>query len=253
MARIPTRPDAPDQPRIDRDAVDAFFEERARRIGALGPVRAVIYQDKHPDLAERRDAAEKSALLPLLSLTSRSRVLDIGCGSGRWTPELADGAAAYHGVDASQGLIDYARQDNAKRTHCRFTTIRSDQITLDALGEASGFDRIFCAGLFIYLNDPEMDRTFQAMADVSAAECKILLREPVGVDSRLTIKDHFSDDLDQTYNAIYRTQAELEAAMRDHLMGRGFRISSSGDVFPEASLNNRSDTRQRWILLERSA
>lgn len=253
MARIPTRPDAPDQPQIDRDAVNAFFEERARKIDTLGPIRAVIYQDKHPDLAERRDAAEKSTLLPLLALTPRSRVLDMGCGSGRWADELADACAAYHGVDASQGLVEYARKAHAGRSHCRFTALASDAVSLAALDEQVGFDRILCAGLLIYLNEPELLATLAAMADVAAPECRILLREPVGMQDRLTIQDHYSEDLDQTYNAIYRTEDELAAAMRVPLIGQGFRLMASGDVFADDSLNNRRETRQRWMILERRA
>ncbi len=56
MSRIYSREEE-SKPEISKEDVVAFFEKRAEKIAALGPVRAVIYQDKNPDLAERRDAA----------------------------------------------------------------------------------------------------------------------------------------------------------------------------------------------------
>jgi SAM-dependent methyltransferase len=82
-----------------------FFEERARRVEHLGPLRAVIYQDKHPDLAERRDEAEKEKLLPILKLAPSLRLLDVGCGTGRWADTVVPLVAAYHGIDISPGLV----------------------------------------------------------------------------------------------------------------------------------------------------
>jgi len=77
------------------------------------------------------------------------------------------------------------------------------------------------------------------------------MREPVGVLKRLTIKEHFSDELEQHYNAIYRTQQALEEHMTDTLFASGFRVVDEGDVY-EAELNNRAETIQRWIVLERT-
>ncbi len=251
MARIVTDKEDATQPRIERDDVASFFEERARRIARIGPVRAVLYQDNHPDLAERRDAEEKRILTPLLAVDSSTRILDIGCGTGRWVAQVAGSCAHYHGIDLSPGLVEFARSSYADLPHCRFTVCSATDVSLATLGEAKPFDRVLCAGLFIYLNDDDVDLAMCRIAAVAADACRILLREPVAMAGRLTIQDHFSEDLRQSYNAIYRSQEELLRFADGPLLQNGFRFVGASDLFSDPTLNNRSETRQRWMLLER--
>ena len=136
--------------------------------------------------------------------------------------------------------------------NCRFTCIGADAISESALDE-SGFDRMLCAGVSIYLNDYQLLNMFEGMAGVAAPTCRIVFREPVGISQRLTLSSHYSDELEHEYHAIYRTESELLAAMQDALLNSGFVLIDSGDVFADNELNNRSETGQRWLLLERSA
>src|SRR5690606_19433965 len=135
----------------DRAEVDAFFRQRAERIPDLGPVRAVIYQDKHLDLAERRDVAEKARIYPRLRLDGTQRLLDVGCGTGRWASTLSGSCAHYHGIDACEGLVAHARLQFAGSANCRFTVASADSFSLASIGEAEPFDRVLCAGVLIYL------------------------------------------------------------------------------------------------------
>jgi hypothetical protein len=127
----------------------------------------------------------------------------------------------------------------------------AENYSLAELGESQPFDRILCCGVMIYLNDEDVVDAFRCMASVASKNCRIVMREPVGILNRLTIREHFSDELEQSYNAIYRTQQELEHYMTDTLFASGFRIVDQGDVY-EAELNNRAETIQRWMALERS-
>lgn len=251
MSRIPTAPGEHNKPRIERREVVSFFEQRAEKIGKVGPVRAVIYQDKHPDLAERRDRAEKQRIKPLLALDGTQRLLDVGCGTGRWASEVAGLCARYHGIDLSDGLVAYAREHFAGYENCRFSVAPVDRFSLASIGEHVPFDRALCAGVLIYLNDDDVVQAMDCLERAMDVSARMVFREPMGIGQRLTIKDHYSDDLEQTYNAIYRTQEEIEALMRTTLLAREFRIRDSGDVFDVDGLNNRAETRQRWMLLER--
>jgi cyclopropane fatty-acyl-phospholipid synthase-like methyltransferase len=251
MARIKSEPGATDAPRIDRAAVETFFAQRAVKAQDLGPLRAVIYQDKHPDLAERRDRAEKAALLPRIALTSVSRVLDLGCGTGRWTPHIADICAHYHGVDFAEGLVRIANEAHGARDNVRFTTHPVDAVSMDAIGETEPFDRIVMFGVLIYMNDEEVANALDGIAAAAASTAQVLIREPVALGARLTIKEHHSDDMEQSYNAIYRTADELTRLFEERLAPSGFSLVASGDVYTEAELNNRADTRQQWFCLTR--
>ena len=251
MTRIFSSAEEESKPRIDKNSVANFFQERAQKVESVGLTRAVIYQDKHPDLAEKRDEAEKARLLPILELQDNSRVLDVGCGTGRWTDELSRHCTYYHGVDFSAALIDHARKSHPQTEDLRFSVAAAEDYSLTKLGESRPFDRILCCGVMIYLNDEDVTSAYRCMASVAAERCRILMREPVGILERLTIKEHFSDELEQSYNAIYRTQRELEDHMRDTLFESGFRLVDQGDVY-EAELNNRAETIQRWLVLERT-
>ena len=253
MSRIFSDDQSGDPPRIDRSKVGDFFAERARRIERVGPVRAVIYQDKHADLAERRDEAEKVCLLPLLLLDGTQRVLDVGCGTGRWASSLLGQCHAYHGLDFSADLVAYAKSRYGAQSTCRFSVASVDDFSLASLGESLPFDRVLCAGVLIYLNDDELLRALRCVADALAPGGKAVFREPVAQGQRLTIKDHFSEELEQDYHAIYRTDSELRAFVAQAMGVQGCQLTDSGDVYSDQALNNRAETRQRWFVVERAS
>lgn len=250
MTRIYTRA-GDESPQLDKASVFNFFEKRAEKVQQLGPTRAVIYQDKSPDLAERRDAAEKSLLMPLLQLAPSSAVLDAGCGTGRWAEVLLPRCARYFGVDASPGLIRVASERFVQHAHARFVVCPLDNLTLDAIGAEASFSHILSFGVFIYMNDEELAVTLRRYSQVAAGSCRVVIREPIALQDRLTLKEHFSDELEQQYNAIYRTERELQSFLCEALGATGFQQTECGDVYAESSLNNRSDTKQRWYLWER--
>jgi len=74
------------------------------------------FYDTHADSFDATRAAAWAGwarLLPHLSLSAGMRVLDVGCGNGRFARFLADhlgnGAFMYHGTDSSAALLDHAR------------------------------------------------------------------------------------------------------------------------------------------------
>ena len=251
MARIKSKAGSREHPRIDDAKVVDFFEERARRVEHLGSLRAVIYQDKHPDLAERRDEAEKEKLLPILDLTPSLRLLDVGCGTGRWAEAVVPLVASYHGIDISPGLVRHARERFEGVPNCRFSVASAADFSLTELGESAPFDIVLCSGVLIYLNDAQAESALMSFANASAPTARILIREPMGLSQRLTLSDHFSEELEQDYHAIYRTEGELRTMVDQRLAPAGFRMLAGGDVYDDPDLNNRGDTRQRWTVLER--
>lgn len=84
-------------------------------------------------------------LLPLLSPQPGERILDLGCGTGRLTAEIASTGAETLGVDASPDMIGQARQNYPK---LKFQLADARSFTVDA-----PFDAVFSNAVLHWVAD----------------------------------------------------------------------------------------------------
>lgn len=103
----------------------------------------------------------------------------------------------------------------------------------------------------MYLNDRELADTLEQVETISQERTVICIREPLGISKRLTLKDFFSEELEDNYNAIYRTRQELRKFIDRAFLQKGFIVSQEGFLFEEDALNNRKETAQYFYMLER--
>ena len=228
---------------INYNDTQAFFESRAD-IAGENSLTATMYQDAA--LAGRRDAAEKQTTLPLLKLRGDDRVLDIGCGSGRWAQIISPATSAYLGIDFSSGLLKVAR---ARVRKAVFQCMAVNVMNPSAFPVPPPFTLIVASGILTYLNDADVRRLFINVSQIAAPDSRCYVREPVAKVERLTLDGYWSEELGASYSAVYRTRAEyldLFCALE------GFRLRYEGEPFPP-HLQNRAETEQRFFLLERAA
>lgn len=90
----------------------------------------------------RETAHEIEVAVRELGLTPGARVLDLGCGPGRHTLELAERGFEVTGVDFVDGFLEQGRQEAAQRDIRAARFVHADGRTLD-LGEGS-FDAAVC-------------------------------------------------------------------------------------------------------------
>ncbi|WP_416466422.1 class I SAM-dependent methyltransferase [Pseudomonas sp. LFS044] len=238
---------------IDYDATRAFFEARGNR-SYTNVLSATMYQDHNAELVEQRDQAEKTAMADMLGLGQAQRILDIGCGTGRWGWFLAEQCQAldYLGLDFSASLIAKAEQEAATRQlpGMHFQVMSATDIQPDALSVKGPFDLALISGLLIYLNDADCVKVLRDAAHLTAVGGGIYLREPVGVAERFTLDRFYSEELADEYSAIYRTASELHVLMEQAFDGLGLFVQHEGFLFPE-SLEKRTETRQYFFILRR--
>lgn len=234
---------------LDDSSVRAFFEQRGKKVSGEHPLTSILYQDKNPALAAERDRYEKERVMPLLKLGKRARFLDIGCGIGRWADVLEGKVAAYCGVDFSESLVAAARK-SIEYEGFEFHVLPAQEVALARLGYPPAFTNVIIGAVLIYLNDDALAATLDRIGKCCAASAQIYVREPVAMETRLTLKDFPSADLDTDYNAIYRTEAELMELFGDTLCKQGFNVVVNCPLYPP-HLNNRTETAQRIFLLER--
>lgn len=236
---------------LDYGLTRAFFDGRAARAGELHPLSVTMYQDSRPDLVAARDRAEVDAIVPLLPSGPEVAVLDVGCGAGRWGRHLAGAVGTYLGIDFSAGLVALAAEavrplypPGAAATQ----VLAATELAAERLVHPPPFDLVIVAGLFVYLNDDDVDQVVARIATLLAPGATVYVREPVSFGDRLVLRDHWSEELRSAYHAVYRPAAEYRHVLAHRLGGTFVR---DGELAPE--LRNRAETGQHAFVLRHPA
>lgn len=131
-----------------RDAVTDAFDELADGYENIA--------EKQPHNAHR----EFPAMTALVPGVEGGRVLDAGCGAGRYAEWLREEGADVVGCDASEGMLKQARErlgDDTSVYHADLT----EPLTF---ADDAEFDGIVCSGVLDYIND--WHTTFEEFARV---------------------------------------------------------------------------------------
>jgi 2-polyprenyl-3-methyl-5-hydroxy-6-metoxy-1,4-benzoquinol methylase len=143
----------------------SYWEDRARRYARDGDGLAAVCSFGMPAFHNRAiDLCQRLALQPWIVPPRGARVLDVGCGVGRWTHRLAAAGAAVTGVDISRTMLGEARRRlNAAGLGARCRFLCEDLCELD-LGEQ--FDLIVGVTVLQHIVDPARFR--QALRRLAA-------------------------------------------------------------------------------------
>jgi len=233
---------------IDYDDTKNFFKQRAHKYNTVNPYAVTMYQDDNAELVQKRNKYETEKLKRLLCLDHKSTVLDVACGIGRWADALNGKFKTYLGIDFSEELIRIAKERNTEQ-NVDFA-VGSVTVLNQLLHENQLFNRILIIGILMYLNDEDVLSVMEQLIKHCEHNAIICIREPIGIEHRLTLKNYYSEELKNNYNAIYRTYDELIRLITPALLHNGFYISSEGYLFDEG-LNNRKETSQYYMVLKR--
>lgn len=229
-----------------------FFEARAEKFNNMNPYSVTMYQDNNPELVTQRNKKETEKLLPKLSLNNASRVLDIACGIGRWSDAITCDIDEYCGVDFSDNLIKIADARNSDKNNRKFLVSGINEIREKMAGnQQNDYNVVLMIGILMYINDSDLENALNGIGELLAEHCTICVREPIGVGARLTLKDFYSDELKDDYNAIYRTHDELMSFFNKTFISQGFSIEEEGYLFENDGLNNRKETVQYYFIFRR--
>jgi 2-polyprenyl-3-methyl-5-hydroxy-6-metoxy-1,4-benzoquinol methylase len=130
-----------------------YWEDRARRFAAEGAGLAAVCSYGMPEFYNRMiHSCQRLALEPWLDIKPGTRVLDVGCGVGRWSSMLAQRGAIVTGMDLSPTMIEEAKrraQANGVSDRCRFLV--QDLAQLDA---GDQFDLVIGVTVLQHILDP---------------------------------------------------------------------------------------------------
>lgn len=228
-----------DKIEIDNNSTKEFWENRANNINNLQTV--LLGSDKTGIEQNTRNEHEKLIVESVVKQIKNPRILDIGCGIGRWAENLINQFDSYTGVDFSEGFIDYASKKFSDNENIKFynnSILNLDKEILD-----SKFNFIICTGVLMYVNDSNILNIFKAFRRVTPEY--VYIQESISLmDARLTLNQFKSKDLQTNYNAIYRTKQEYEEY---------FKTNKFDIIKTDLLLDNKSGAReetnaQYWIL-----
>lgn len=167
-------------------ATSGYWDVRARQFAHRGRgLRAVCSFGMPPFYNGYIDLVQRRALAPWLRVGAGTRVLEIGCGVGRWTRRLARRGAEVTATDLSPAMLAEAqRRTEATRfgTRCRFLVADASELTLDGQ-----FDRILCVTVLQHILDAQrLDSAIRRLADHLTPRGRIVLLEvaPMADDPR---------------------------------------------------------------------
>jgi ubiquinone/menaquinone biosynthesis C-methylase UbiE len=231
---------------LDTEKLKKFFQGRKSRYSTEDALTAVLYQDNNRELAKARHSNELEKIFPLLNLRPNSHVLDIGCGVGRWAEQIKDLASAYVGTDFSSELIEIAKNRFGTHPNLEFFELSAEETSFSNLSRT--FDTVIIGGLFLYLNSEQIEKVLNNLAGL-IPQGRFYLREPIGLNEKLTLVDEWSDELQDFYNAIYRKEDEIVDLVENSLLGPRMKLFKT-DWMTDASLQNRSETSQKFWIWE---
>ena len=142
-------------PRADLDPRQRsadYWDARARKFAMRGRGLAAVCSYGMPSFYNRYiEICQRRALAHWLKrAVPAASVLDVGCGVGRWSIDLARLGYDVTGVDLSPCMIERAvSRAAAAGTHCEFLV--GDAVTLSL---ERTFDSIFCVTVLQHIMDP---------------------------------------------------------------------------------------------------
>jgi SAM-dependent methyltransferase len=135
----------------------AYWEDRARRFAGEGAGLAAVCAYGMPEFYNRAIHLEQRlALRPWLKVQPGTRVLEVGCGVGRWSRLLAANGAHVTGVDLSPTMIAQAQRRAAAEgvaDRCHFRV--QDLSRLDV---GRQFDLVLGVTVLQHILDPDLLR-----------------------------------------------------------------------------------------------
>jgi len=206
--------------RYDPDAAGAFW---TGRLESTDPLAAVLTYNAHPALNRAYDRWERELLRSLLPAAARKwNALDIGCGIGRISVELAKAGAEVTAVDVSEKMLAACRaRARRNRVSHRVTTVHG---SADHLPVKSRHDVITCFGLLEHL--PPNVRTGCLREALSRLKARGRMYVVVNNHRNVFLKSHYP--LKQQRADGYFVGLVGLPWLRQYCTRRGFRATVRG-------------------------
>lgn len=139
--------------RIDEKIVSDYFDK----------TQSLVFSPESANLEER-------SLIKYIDINSQSKVLDLGCGDGRWGRILIPKCKKYVGIYLSENFIAKLNKKYS-RNEARFYCMPAQ----DYLAQEK-FDLILIIGLITYMNDDDIEKMASNCSKMLVRGGKLIVR-----------------------------------------------------------------------------
>lgn len=225
---------------INQDYAKDFWNNQGKKNIDLKSV--LLGYDKPSQAHIERNLKEKEILLSLIENKKDLKILDIGCGIGRWAENLIDNIDSYIGIDYSKGFIEYTKEKYKNNPKIKFYEMSLLDMSDELLSQK--FDLIICTGVLMYVNDAELLNILANIKQMLGGY--FYIQESISImDKRLTLDNFKSEVLNVNYSAIYRMSSEYEKIFND----LKFNIINT-NLLLDDKIGARQETNARYWLLK---
>jgi SAM-dependent methyltransferase len=174
-----------------------------------------------------RHRAERKAVASLLPQPGSDwRVLDVGCGPGRWTVPLAQTCREVVAVDFSESMLAHASRECERAGVAGKVTFRRERVQeLDCAVLGQPFDLVLVVGLLQYVPEEELHGVYPRLAACVRPGGLLLHRE---TRTRKPTEKAYPGVDGLTMRAFYRPFETYRSAFEKH----GFRLKARRSVIP---------------------
>jgi len=185
---------------INKKNVERFWDAQADKIENIGDHFQSGMLEDNLFLSEFRKKMEEHNFDKLIEMESINTVLELGCGSGRWSTYLSDKAENITAVDFSNKMIELAKSSQPINSNIEYIQEKAQ----DYLSNKD-YDLIYLSGVMQYLTDSDITAMIKNIKKMSHKDTILLTRDSVSV-----LKDSFHKDGE--YPVIYRRLIEYSQA-----------------------------------------
>jgi len=228
---------------VDSDSIKEFWNNNAKKDSSLKSV--LLGKDFGANSADLHNQKETKILLDFIG-NDKKDILDIGCGIGRWAYNLLPIIQSYHGIDFSDEFVKNANNSFAEYENIQFFCSSATKIEYKKLGLLEKYDLVVSTGVTMYINDDELEKFYSTINELTTNGSFLYLQDTTSLlETRLTLKDFYSKELETKYNAIYRTRGEYEKCFDKYLSD--FELMDNGtDLLLDKESGAREETNARY-------
>ena len=229
---------------MNNNRVESFWDSRSNDLidSKLGTLQSTMLTKSEEEALEK-DKVEKEEVLSVIKpyLNKNKIMLEMGCGTGRWTREFAKYIKYVDAIDYNEEFINKAKNIDKKKD---IKNIHYHYSNINAISSNNNYDYFTSIALLHYLGDSQFEKLVKIVKKSLKKNGIAIFRESFGYQKRFELHGYYSDVLHTAYDAIYRTSEELISKI-----GNNFKlIEEKITLIPDAK---KPETCQKLIILQK--